>query len=203
MASRWIQAATILQPTIEVCGTRLLPFCLRHRVALEAINSPVVREGERMTPKHLIAAVRILSSKSLDEIRRPNSFKEQFWVSRLTFSNKRLVEETAKLWVYMEAQSFWPRFWVKNESARTGGLHWALAVVANLTRNGCTLEESWTMPESEAIWLHVANTMSSGAKVEVVSDEEWAAMEAYKQQMAAEQTNGCKPGEAENHTDRN
>ncbi len=41
------------------------------------------------------------------------------------------------------------------------------------------------MPEAEAIWLHVANTIAAGAKVEVVSDVEWAAMERYKAEEAA------------------
>ena len=203
MASRWIQAATILRPTIEVCGTRLLPFCLRHREALEAIGSPAINTGDPMTPKHLVAAVRILSSRTMEDIRRPNSLRESYWVSRLTFSDKILAQEMGKLVYYLEAQALWPRFWVKNESAKSNGLPWPLAVVANLTRNGCTLEEAWTMPESEAIWLHVANTIATGAKVDVVSDEEWEAMEKYKQQMKESQNNDCNPEGQANHSDRN
>lgn len=186
MASRWTQAATILQPEIRVCGVRLLPFCLRHRVALEAIESPILDASKMITAKHMIAAVRILSTHDLEYVRRPHSLRESWWISRMTFSNEVLEEETAKLAVYMEAQSLWPRFWSKDEANdKSCGLPWPLAIVANLTRNGCTLHESWTMPESEAVWLHVANTIASGAKVEIVTDIEWEAMEKCKKQEAA------------------
>lgn len=186
MASRWTQAATILRPEIRVCGVRLLPFCLRHRVALEAIESPILEPEKPITAKHMIAAVRILSTYDLEYVRRPHTLRETWWIGRLTFANTVLAQEVAKLNAYMEAQSLWPRFWSKDDSsARSGGVPWPLAIVANLTRNGCSLEESWTMPEAEAVWLHVANTIASGAKVDIVSDKEWEAMERYKAEEAA------------------
>lgn len=198
MASRWTQAATILRPEILVCGVRLLPFCLRHRVALEAIDSPILNPSAPLTAKHMIAAVRILSTHDLEQIRRPHTLRESWWLGRLTFSNAILAQEAAKLVAYMEAQSLWPRFWVKEDSeGRSGGVPWPLAIVANLTRNGCTLTEAWTMPEAEAVWLHVANTIAAGAKVEVVSDKEWEAMERYKAQEAAKLA-ASKPGDRQN-----
>lgn len=199
MASRWTQAATILRPEIEVCGVRLLPFCLRHRVALEAIESPILDTSKPLTAKHMIAAVRILSTHDLEHIRRPHTLRESWWIGRLTFSNTVLAQEAAKLLAYLEAQSLWPRFWTKDESeGRSGGVPWPLAIVANLTRNGCSLTEAWTMPEAEAVWLHVANTIASGAKVELVSDVEWAAMERYKAEEAAKAAAAQTPGDRKN-----
>jgi hypothetical protein len=198
VASRWTQAATILRPEIRVCGVRLLPFCLRHRVALEAIDSPILLSDQPLTAKHMIAAVRILSTHNLEEIRRPHTLRESWWIGRLTFSNAVLAQEAAKLVAYMEAQSLWPRFWTKEDAGvRSGGVPWPLALVANLTRNGCTLTEAWTMPEAEAVWLHVANTIASGAKVEVVSDVEWEAMERYKAEEAAKLAQ-ANPGDRKN-----
>jgi hypothetical protein len=198
VANRWTQAATILRPEIRVCGVRLLPFCLRHRVALEAIDSPVLLPDQPLTAKHMIAAVRILSTHNLEHVRRPHTLRETWWIGRLTFSNAVLAQEAAKLAVYLNAQSLWPRFWSKDEAqGRSGGVPWPLAIVANLTRNGCSLTEAWTMPEAEAVWLHVANTIASGARVDVVSDVEWEAMERHKAEEAAKPAK-VTPGDRKN-----
>jgi len=180
MEKRWIKAATLLQPSIEVCGKRLLPFSLRHRVALEAIDSPVILTEKPMTAKHLVAAVKILSSKSIDEIATGATLRERFWVSRMQFSPDIIICETAKLVAYLNSQAFWPRFWEKDGGTNKSGIPWQLVVVASLTRYGCSLEEAWTMPESEAIWLHTAHSASLGADVAVMSDAEWEAVQKYK-----------------------
>jgi len=180
MEKRWIKAATLLQPSIEVCGKRLLPFCLRHRVALESIDSPVILTDKPMTAKHLVAAVKILSSKSIEEIATGATLREQFWVNRMRFSSDILISEIAKLSAYLNAQALWPRFWEKEGNMNKSGIPWQLVVVASLTRNGCSLEEAWTMPEAEAIWLHTAHSASLGADVAVMSDNDWDAIQKYK-----------------------
>jgi hypothetical protein len=185
MEKRWIKAATILQPSIEVCGKRLLPFCLRHRVALEAIDSPVLDPGKAMSPAHLVAAAKILSCLTFGQVATPATLRERFWVSRMQFSEKILVEEISKLISYINQQAFWPRFWEKDGSggkANKNGIPWQLAVIGSLTRNGCTLEEAWTMPEAEAIWMHIAHSTALGADVSVMSDVEYEAIQKYKQE---------------------
>ena len=186
MANRWTQAATILPPTLKVCGRRLLPFCLRHRVALEAIGSPIIQTHLEATAKDVLAACRILSSHDLTALRKPPTFSEGLWLARMSWNKKALIAEAVKLHYYFEAQSLWPRFWEKENAGRSGGsVPWPLAVVASLIRNGATLEEAWTMPEAEAVWLHVAHSVASGADISVVSDTEWEAMEEYKKQEAS------------------
>lgn len=188
MDKRWIKAATILQPSTEVCGIRLLPFCLRHRVALEAINSPVLEPSKPMSAKHLVAAVRILSSKNLSDVVRPATLRDKFWVARMTFSEELLIGEVQKLVSYLNEQAFWPRFWEKGDGgdnkSNKSGIPWQLAVIASLTRNGCTIEEAWTMPEAEAIWLHIAHSTALGADVSVMSDYEYEAIQKYKAEQA-------------------
>jgi len=170
----------MLPPTIEVCGTRLLPFCLRHRVALAAINSPALSRDREMTGDNLLAAVRILSSRTLEQIRRPSTIRELWWAAKLRNNQKALIEEASKLMVYFEAQSLWPRFWEKPaKPGAEAGTPWELVVVASLIRNGCTTEEAWTMPESEAVWLHIAHVQAEGADIKVVSDQEWDIMQSY------------------------
>jgi hypothetical protein len=182
MEKRWIKAATILQPSIEVCGKRLLPFCLRHRVALEAIDSPVLDPNKPVTPKHLVAAVKILSSRTFDEVTTGATLRERFWVSRMQFDINILIAETAKLVAYLDSQALWPRFWEKDGGVNKSGIPWQLVVIASLTRNGCTLEEAWTMPEAEAIWMHTAHSACLGAEISVISDADWEAIQKHKKQ---------------------
>lgn len=138
-----------------------------------------------MSPLDLIVAIRILASHDITEVRKPLTISERWHLARLSVSEKRFIEEAQKVVIYFEAQSLWPRFWAKDEKNESGGLSWHLAVIANLVRNGCTLSEAWTMPESEAVWLHIAHCKAEGAKVDIVSDREWDAMEAYKKEEAA------------------
>ena len=189
MEKRWIKAATVLRPSLEVCGLRLLPFCLRHRVALEAIDSPVVNKDKLMSARHLVAAARILSTYSIDEVAKPATLRDKFWVSRLRFNQDLLVSETAKLVAYLNTQANWPRFWEKDAGGNKANIPWQLVVVASLVRNGCTLEEAWTMPEAEAIWMHTAHLAALGADVSVVSDIEWEAMQRHKAAIAKNENN--------------
>jgi hypothetical protein len=185
VANRWTQAATILPPTIEVCGRRLLPFCLRHRVALESIDSPVLSQGRPIGVNDLIFAARILSSKSLEDVGRKATIREKLYAIYLGFSRKKFLSELLKIHYYLEAQSLWPRFWEKENVTADGGIPWQLNIISGLTKNGITLEEAWTMPEAEAVWLYIAACRLSGAKIDVVSDKEWDAMERHKAQEAS------------------
>ena len=188
MANRWTQAATILPPTIKVCGKRLLPFSLRHRVALEAIDSPILSLDKAFGALDVIRAVRILASHNLEEMRVDQmTFLEGYHLQRMRWSKRLLKIEAYKLMVYFGEQSLWPRFWEKDSEGHgsNGGFPWELSVVAALVRNGHSTEEAWTMPESAAIWLHMAHAKAAGSKVDIVSEDEWSAMEKHKLEMAS------------------
>jgi hypothetical protein len=192
VASRWTQAATILPPTIKVCGRRLLPFCLRHRVALQAINSPLLSLDSDIRAEDVIAGAKILSSHNIEDFRKPLSFLELIYLHNMRVSKKKLKEEAGKLLLYFQAQSFWPKFWDQEKKGKDIGVEWPLVVVANLTKNGCSLNESWTMPEAEAVWLHVANMIAEGADVKLVTEAELEAMEKELKELEAEKNQQTK-----------
>jgi hypothetical protein len=54
-----------------------------------------------------------------------------------------------------------------------------LSCVANNVRNGFTLEESWTMPEGEAVWFNICHAMYNGSEIEVMSTDEETALEDF------------------------
>ena len=107
-------------------------------------------------------------------------------------SKKKLKEEAGKLLLYFQAQSFWPKFWDQEKKGKDIGVEWPLVVVANLTKNGCSLNESWTMPEAEAVWLHVANMIAEGADVKLVTEAELEAMEKELKELEAEKNQQTK-----------
>jgi hypothetical protein len=192
VASRWTQAATILPPTIKVCGRRLLPFCLRHRVALEAINSPILSLDSDIRAEDIIAGIKILSSYNIEDFKKSLSFMEHIHLHNMRVSKRKLKEEARKLYIYFQAQSLWPRFWDQNKKAKDNGVDWPLVIVANLTRNGCSLNESWTMPEAEAVWLHIANMMAEGIDVKLVTETEYQAMQKELKELEAEKNQQTK-----------
>jgi len=149
-------------------------------VALESIDSPILSTDRQIGIEDLIFASRILSSKTLDGINDKPTIREKLYAIRLGFSRRAFLSELLKLHNYLEAQSLWPRFWEKENVTADGGIPWQLNIISGLTKNGITLDEAWTMPEAEAVWLYIAACRLSGAKIDVVSDKEWEAMERYK-----------------------
>ena len=154
-------------------------------MALEAIGSPVLDSSKKIGVDDLIFASRILSSNSLSGLNEKPTIKEKFYAIYLTIFRRKFIAELVKLHAYLSAQSLWPRFWEKESQSSDGGIPWELNIIAGLLKTGCTLDEAWTMPESEAVWLYVASCRINGAKVEVVSDGEWEAMEAYKAEQSS------------------
>jgi hypothetical protein len=192
VASRWTQSATILPPTIKVCGRKLLPFSLRHRLALESIDSPLLDFSKPIGAEDVIAGARILSTHNLAEVREPLSFWELVTLKKLQVSKKNLKAEAYKLLVYFQAQALYPRFWESDKPTKDSPIDWKLIVVANLVANGLSLTEAWTMPESEAVWLHMAFLQRSGCDIKLVTDHEWEVMQKELEELENEKTKPYK-----------
>jgi hypothetical protein len=170
----------MLPPTLKVCGRTLLPFCIRHRVALEAIRSPIITPEKPITVSDVMFAARVLSTYDLKDTRKPSTLREKALAAWYTLRPDKLAAEVLALRIYFDAQSLWPRFWEKEEKANSGGIPWQLTIIAGLARNGIPLEQAWTMPESEAVWLYIANCKAEGSKIDLITDEEFEAMEREK-----------------------
>ena len=122
----------------------------------------------------------------MESTRGGPTLKESYLLALYNHRPAVFLREAIKLINYFNAQALWPRFWEKDSKSSDCGIPWHLSIIAGLTRNGCSLEEAWTMPEAEAVWLHIAHCKANGAKIDVVSEQEWQAMEDYK---AAESQN--------------
>lgn len=189
MDARYIKAVTVLPHQNKVCGRTLRPFCLRHRVALEAVDSPFLDpESRNFTPVDVIIAAKILSTYDKKEMAESLSFFDKIYLSRLAVSRKYLSRNVGRILGCIHSSTSYPKFWQKEdnkENRRFERIPYPLACVASLCRNGVDLEAAWTMPEGEAVWMSVANAIYDGAKVDVLSTEEEKDLEKFNERIEA------------------
>ena len=180
MDARYLKATTVLPPDVKVCGKQLLPFCLRHRVELESIDSPFLDYQKRSFKAiDVIMAVRIMSTFDKVRINAPITLREQFYLIFLNSSRKRLARSVGRiLGVIVESCSY-PKIWSKKNEKTKENIPWTLSCVANNVRNGCTLEEAWTMPEGEAVWMSISHGIYNGSDIQIVSTDDEAMLDDF------------------------
>ena len=186
MDARYIKAVTVLPRQSKVCGRTLLPFCIRHRVVLESISSPFLDAAKgTFTAKDVVIAAKVLSSHDTQEMVKPFTIADRFHILLLNNSRKRMLKAIAIIIGVMNDSCSYPKLWSNEENKGIEKIPWHLSCLTNLVRNGCTLEEAWTMPEGEAIWFSIANAIYNGSKIEVLSTDEEKELEKFDERIAA------------------
>ena len=166
MDLRFIKAFTAPGET-RLLGYRLRPFCLKHRLALHAVESPFVTPDKPMTILDLFVAVKICAERSV----RGLSFMDVVRLSSIKVKPEKM-EVYVKAFHEYSNISNWPKFWDKNKQASSKGTPWILNVVSNLIANGWDEEAAWSLPESQAIWYHTAISMRNGNEVSLMTDDD-------------------------------
>lgn len=185
MDARYLQATTVLPHQNKVCGRNLRAFCLRHRVALEAIKSPFLNPGKSFFTAYDVAvAVRILSTHDKNQMNMKMGFFDTFFLWRMKLSRKFLFRNIGRIIGHINSCVSYPKFWEKNVKT-VDKVPWTLTLVSGLCRNGIKLEEAWTMPESEAVWFGVANAIYNGSKINVLTTDEEAELEKFNERIEA------------------
>lgn len=189
MDARYLKATTVLSHQNKVCGRTLRAFCLRHRVALEAIESPFLDpEARKFNPVSVVLAARILSTYDKEEMAKPLSFVEKLYVARMAISKKYYSRCIGIIIGCIQVSLSYPKFWEKDEKKaqkHMESIPFPLACISSLCRNGVSLEEAWTMPEGEAVWMSVANAIYNGAKLDVLSTDEEKELEKFDERIEA------------------
>lgn len=171
---------------VEVCGRVLKPMCLRHRLILQEIDSPLLTEDKMVSPQDLIIAARIFSTYDLKEMLQIAASKaEKDLFVKIFLDNSEYQKEMAKMSEYMVMQDNMPVIWDKKNQSATKGIPITLACVANLIRNGIDYEKAWTMPEAEAMWMYLANVIAEGGDIHILTQDD---IDSMKQLEAMEQT---------------
>jgi hypothetical protein len=170
---------------VEVCGRVLKPMCLRHRLILQEIDSPLLTEDKMVSPQDLIIAARIFSTYDLKEMLQIASTKaEKDLFVKIFLDNSEYQKEMAKMSEYMVMQDNMPVIWDKKNQSATKGVPITLACVANLIRNGIDYEKAWTMPEAEAMWMYLANVIADGGDIHILTQDD---IDSMKQLEAMEE----------------
>ena len=187
MDARYLQAATVLPHQDKVCGRTLRPFCLRHRLALEAIGSPFLDPANKQfDPVAVVLAARILSTYDKEKMVGPLSLMERFYVARMAMSRKYYSRSVGRILGCIQICLSYPKFWTKDDKKthkKYEAIPYPLACIASLCRNGVDIETAWTMPEAEAVWMSVANALAEGAKIEVLSTDEEKDLEKFNERI--------------------
>jgi len=173
MDARYLKATTVLPLDVKVCGKRLMPFCIRHRVQLESIDSPFLNHQDRsFKVMDVIYAVRVMSTLGKARINAPITLSEQFYIIYLNANRNRLARAVGRVLGIIWESCSYPKLWSNKDKKTKENIPWTLACVANNVRNGCSLEEAWTMPEGEAVWMSISHGIYNGSDIEIISTDD-------------------------------
>ena len=167
MDKRWLSAMT--DPArLTMLGRSVEPFSMLRRVQLESIESPFVNPDKPVRPLDLLIAVKICAGEPIGKL----SLKDYYYLSRLSHSESYFVKQMARFADFVLIES-WPKFWEKKAKHHNStGMPWVLTVVCNLVSHGIPEDRAWTMPESQAIWLHSCFAIGEGADMKVLTKED-------------------------------
>lgn len=175
--SRFCQAVKTSILEVEVCGRVLKPMCLRHRLILQEIESPLIMPDKVVSPQDLIIASRILHTYDLKEMLSVTATKDETDVfCKIFLDNEEYRLQINKMSEYMNMQDNMPIMWDKKKSTASRGVPVVLACVTNLTRNGIGYERAWTMPEAEAMWMYLANVIADGGEINILTQDDLDSM---------------------------
>ncbi len=135
-------------------GKRVFPFCLKFRVRLLAIESPLVTVGRSITPADLMMAVKVCAEEGGLEF----GFWEKVRLREMEYRPDKFAGEVARFVEYCHLDA-WPKYWngaKTSDSADGVGCPWPLMIVTNLVANGIEEARAWEMPEAQA---HVAQRL--------------------------------------------
>jgi len=157
-------------------GYQLKPFCLKHRIWLLGIGSPLMAEDKPIAVADLLIALRICSESNMDRL----TFRDRWVAWRLALNEQRFKTACQAFLAHIDWVDTWPRFW-QNKNAESGvdSTPWALSLLANLIKNGVSYQEALEMPEPRAVWLSSAFSISAGAKLEFLSPEMEVEIDAF------------------------
>jgi hypothetical protein len=171
-----------------ILGKRVFPFCLKHRVRLLSIESPLVTTTEHgITPTDLLIAVKVCAEESDLRV----GFWDEVRLRIYHYHPERFSAEVARFVEHCHLGA-WPKYWESSktsDSADGVGIPWPLMIVTNLVANGIEEQRAWEMPETQAIWLSTAFSVRGGAKVNLLTTEEEEFMETVRRgELPAQQS---------------
>ena len=170
MDKRFVLAFTSPSRVI-ILGRFVYPFCLKHRLHLIALESPLVLSGKEITAADLLLAVKVCAEEPIDRVTWRDQWEALKMKHRPGYLNAQLDR-----FVTFTLLTQWPKFWEKRsaESGSVNSIPWVLQVVSNLMKHGFTEERAWMMPEAQAVWMSTGfnSIAEGGSRIELLTTEE-------------------------------
>lgn len=170
----------------RVAGRKLRPFCLRHRLTLEAIGSPCLPGSERpITKADLLLAIRICSLADPHKATGKAGLRDALTVIKWKVWPASWLRALAAWVTYLEDCATQPRIGTSRRKSPPGakspgqsgrGLDWTLAVVVGLMDLGFTEAQAWNMPEGRALHYYFAYAIRGGAELDFWTTEDEEAL---------------------------
>jgi hypothetical protein len=160
-------------PSRRILGRKVFPFSLRHRLILETVGSPLLKQGEEIRREDLILALRIVATDGYNlDIKSPTW--RDYWLNLRLARNPYLIQFGAiQFAAYLEDYCTGPALWrARGGAGMDSGIHWTLGVVLGLMKIGFTEAEAWAMPEGRAVFYYTADQIRRGAEVQIMTTEE-------------------------------
>jgi hypothetical protein len=169
MDQRFLQAFLTPRAT-RLAGYELFPWCLKHRLWLEALDHPIL-SGRPCTPAELIFFAKVCAEKPVGKA----GWLDKWRLAKLS-DPIRLNLEIVAAYDHLRMDC-WPKFWEKkNEETSAGGRNrgvpWALGIIVNLTRSGMSLDDALNLPECQAVWLSTGASIQQGASLDILTSED-------------------------------
>lgn len=185
MDKRFLRAfLTPSRTTIE--GYRLYPWCLKYRIWLEGIESPLMRQDAPITVADLILALQVCSESGVAKL----GLRERWLAFRLAMDEDRFHAACRSFIAYALNQDSWPKFYERKEGQGGAGssVPWELGIIANLVNHGVSYEAALNMPEVRAIWLSTAFLISDGSPLHILTTDDEALIDSLSQIEANKKT---------------
>jgi hypothetical protein len=170
MADRRFLNSHLIAARTNVLGRILLPFCIKHRVWLQGIESPFLENDKEITPGDLIIGLKVCAEEPFGK----PTWADRWLMLRFTLNRKLFAEGCRAFVAHIDTHKDWPKFYEKKDSQRggEGTIPWQLSVVASLCKNGISYSEAMQMPEAKAIWLAAVFSIQGGAKMDILSTDD-------------------------------
>jgi hypothetical protein len=181
-----------MPPEWEVGGVMLKPFCLRHFLTLQSIDSPLLKEGAIPEPDDIILALRICSGDlGIKAVEAKPTWKEKWLNAKMVASPILMGEILLSFLNYTLLYSSPPKLWEKpkengNIDVRKSKVPEVLMLVGLLIRKtSLTEQEVWTMPIGKVSWYATAVAVLEGVDVQTISTEDEEKFDAEQKELEA------------------
>lgn len=180
MDKRFLEAFLTPRAT-RLAGYDLFPWCLKHRLWLEALDHPIL-SGRPCTPAELIFFAKVCAEEPVGKVR----LRDRWRLAKLA-DPIRLNVAIALAYDHLRMDC-WPKFWEKKDEGGSGGrnrgMPWALGIIINLTRSGMSLEDALNLPECQAVWLSTGSSIQQGASLDILTSEDEALLDELQRVKA-------------------